>query len=150
MKMHENIRTNNHGLFERMVSIAESVVHHNWSDVAIHDRRKLQLADVGDTFVWSIHEMGSYLSPLFARLDEQAEWEVHPQSPIQVLMVRWLANENQIDNDLWRKIYHPSNYQHYIVRKTGENRGVIDSVGFPELRDLAFCGQFHRVVGANE
>ena len=125
-------------LHDKMMFIADTVVRHNWTDVAIHDRNKLANIPVGHHCAWVIHELGSYLSPLYCRLDQRDRWEADPNAPIQTLMIRWIASDNPLMKCSHHAGLSPVSGQFYLVVKTDEFGGgsIIES-SFQEFYDLA-------------
>lgn len=123
---------------------AEHYVRHNWSDVAIHDRRKLQDAPVGHYHAWIIGEFGSYFTPLYCDITAKEKWERSPLAPIQILCMRWLNKANPLaENKSYMRNVGPFHQECYIICKTDDcDGGSLDPVKFVDLMDLALIGTY--------
>jgi hypothetical protein len=135
-------------LHDRMIAEAEHVVRYNWSDVAIHDRRRLQKAPVGHSFAWVIGEFGSYFTPLFCSVEDKARWEASPLAPIQILCMRWIQKENPLtENKVYLHHVGPFYQKCFIVCKADDNgAGTLTPIEFTDLMDLCFNGQYRSLV----
>ena len=74
---------------------AESVVKHNWTDVAVHDKKIINKMRPGDTRLWIISELGSNFLPMYCKLYEkysqdESDYEL---SVAEVHMMRFLKND---------------------------------------------------------
>jgi hypothetical protein len=136
----ENLRVTSPNLVDQMIAEAELKLRHNWSDVAIHDRNKIQAAGPNQVFAWIVSEFSSYLSPLSCQLADKDKWEGNPLCPAQVLAVRWKSTENDFDNDAWREQFAPENSSFYLIVKTDKLKGEIIPIDQKQFFDFCFCG----------
>lgn len=132
-------------LHERMILEAEPIIRHNWSDVAIHDKQKLQSIPIGHYCAWIVGEMGSYLTPLYCRISDRPRWKVDPLAhlaPIQILVSRWHSQVNSYgENVHWLDNHDPTKDKHcYLIVKTDTTRGTITPIPYVDLAGLAVCG----------
>jgi hypothetical protein len=122
-------------LHEQMIYAVEDHIQYNWSDVAIHDKNRLDDAESGEAFAWIVSEFGSYLTPLFCHVEDESDEETF--APIQILFFRWLNASPFDKNDAYAKRYAPQNSRCFIVIKgDSDYDGVIHSVGYRELMDF--------------
>ena len=123
-------------LHDQMMLEAGPVVKYNWTDVAIHDRNKLTRIPVDHYCAWVVHELGSYLAPLYCRLDHKNRWESYPRSPIEILMMRWCTDTPVSECPSFASLSY-KNASFYLIAKTNEHGGgnIIES-SFDEFTDL--------------
>ena len=57
-------------LHETLCYLAEPIVQHFWTDIAVHDKNILASAPKNSSFIWVVHKCGSYLCPLYSSLLE--------------------------------------------------------------------------------
>lgn len=127
-------------LHERMIYSVEDFIQHNWSDVAIHDKKKIDRAFPGESFAWIVSRFGSYLTPLFTPLHEKDEIDTLEEevfAPIQILFFRWLAQKPFEENKTYCEKYAPQNSKCFIIVKgNSDYAGTIHSVDYRELMDF--------------
>lgn len=133
-------------LHEKMMLEAESIIQHNWTDVAIHDKMKLKSIPVGSYCYWIVGEMGSYLTPAYCKLSERSKWAkggTASAAPIQAYVIRWHGNASRFGaNKDWRRNHDPVRDKHcYLIRKTSPDQGEIVPI---EYEDLANMCVYHR------
>lgn len=128
-----NIKT----LHERMIYSVEDFIQHNWSDVAIHDKKRIDAAGPGEAYAWIVSKFGSYLTPLFSRLSEKDDSDEEVFAPIQVLFFRWLKQQPFEENKIYCQGYAPEYSKCFIVVKGGNDyTGAVHPVGYRELMDF--------------
>jgi len=127
---------------------AEHYVRHNWSDIAIHDRRKLNDAPVGHYYAWIVGELGSYFTPLYCDIAARDKWERSPMAPIQILCMRWLNKDNPLaENKGYLHNVGPYHQKCFLICKTDDyGGGSIDSVEFNDLMDLCLLGNYKQYL----
>lgn len=135
-------------LHDKMIAEAELVVRYNWSDIAIHDRKKLKKAPVGHLFAWVIGEFGSYFTPLFCSVDDKAKWAASPIAPIQILCMRWIQKENPLtENKVYLHHVGPFYQKCFLICKTdNDGAGTITPIEFADLMDLCLNGKYRSLV----
>jgi hypothetical protein len=131
-------------LHEQMMLIAEPIIQHNWTDVAIHDRDKLRTLPVGHTAYWIVTQMGSYLSPAYCRLSDRPKWTsgcLASLAPVQVLVARWMGEASKFQGSTpWRRFHDPYRDKHcFLVTKTDAKNGTVVPIPYMELAELAVC-----------
>lgn len=141
-------------LHEMMMLEAEPIIQHNWTDVAIHDKDKLASIPVGNTCIWVVSSMGSFLTPMYCKISERGRWTADACStiaPIQYLIVRWHKQAHIFgDNRNWAFFHDPVRDRHcYLVTKTdGKGGGRIEKISYKELADMCVYGQRLMVVNS--
>jgi len=133
-------------LHEKMMVEAEPIIQHNWTDVAIHDKAKLQKIPVGQYCYWIVGQMGSYLSPAFCNIDERHRWTTSPiatLSPVQLLFARWHGQAYRFqDSVAWGRVHDPVIDKHcYLIVKTDSTRGEVTPITYKELADMVVYGK---------
>lgn len=135
-------------LHDKMIAEAELIVRHNWSDIAIHDGRKLRSIPENHFCAWVIGEFGSYLTPLYCDLDQRAKWEASPLAPIQILCMRWLQKENPLtSNSRYMNEVGPFYQKCFLLRKNDcLGGGDLIPITFSDLMDLSLNGKYWSLI----
>ena len=109
-------------LHEQMCFIADEVVRHNFSDVAVHDARILRRMKQGETRLWIISELGSHFLPMYCKLNEwrKQEEKEYCLSAVEVTVARLLRND---PFDKARSKQFLSTAQFYLVTKGADMHG---------------------------
>ena len=124
-------------LHEEMIYCIEDFVQHNWSDIAIHDKRRIDAAAPGEAYAWIVSRFGSYLTPLFSRLSDEHDSEHEEFAPIQILFFRWLNQKPLEKNQAYCQSYAPQHSKCFVIVKGhGNYDGAIHPVDYRELMDL--------------
>ena len=129
-------------LHERMMIEAETQIQQNWTDVAIHDKRKLRTIPSHHACVWVVRAEGSNLLPTYCKLSEASKWKkdsaarrIHPLLAFLCLCQDYRAK--------FRANFKPESSSYYVIIKgKNEKEGQIIPVSFKEIADFAMAGQF--------
>lgn len=130
-------------LHERMMVEAEPLIQHNWLDVAIHDKQRLDALPVGCFAYWLVGPLGSHFSPAFCSLADRDRWTQDRSAtiaPIQILLIRWHGQSVRMrSNRSWLTLHNPAaTKQCYLVRKTDSHGGgELTQISYQELAALA-------------
>lgn len=134
-------------LHERMLIEAESVVRHNWTDVAIHDKDRLRVTPVNHALAWMIGETGSHLTPLYCKLSDKSKWQASPLAslaPIQIYITA-LHEQMLLLGGAQAQLARLQRRQAYIVIKRDRSSGGdIISVDFDELASMCCTNPKHK------
>lgn len=139
----ESVKRNlrNHTLHEWMCFESESVVLHNWTDVAVHDKKILNSMRPGDTRLWMIHEFGSLFLPMYCKLYEKRKQEEseYDFSSVEVHLLR-LAKDDRLGS-AQSKILRATGKFYFITKGHGEYDYSVVPADFCSVMDLVFCGK---------
>jgi hypothetical protein len=129
----------NKTLHEWMCFEAESILRHNWTDVAVHDRKILNKMRPGETRLWAIYELGSAFLPMYCRLYEKDrnEKSQHEVSAVEVFMLRFFK-EDQIG--AVEGNYRRSTKFFLITKGCSEYDYAAFPLNLHAVVDLVFCG----------
>lgn len=134
-------------LHERMLIEAESIVRHNWTDVAIHDKDRLRVTPVNHALAWMIGETGSHLTPLYCKLSDKSKWQASPLAslaPIQIYITA-LHEQMLLLGGAQAQLAKLQKRQAYIViKRDGSSGGDIISVDFDELASMCCTNPKHK------
>jgi hypothetical protein len=138
-------------LHEKMMLEAEPIIQHNWTDVAVHDRDKLQKIPVGHFCYWVVTQMGSFLTPAYCKVSERSKWltsDIATISPIQMLISRWHGEALKFQSSkAWRRFHDPVQDKHcYLVVKTDNSHGHVIPITYQELAEMAVCKKIPMVT----
>jgi hypothetical protein len=131
----------NKTIHEWMCFESESIVKHNWTDVAVHDRKILNKMRCGDTRLWHIHELGSLFLPMYCMLhekqkQEEAEYEF---SSVEIHAFR-LLKEDRL-GQIQAKIMLDTGKFYFITKGGGDYDYSVVPADFGSVLDLIFCGK---------
>lgn len=130
-------------LHERMMLEAEPLIQYNWTDVAIHDKRKLSIVPPCHVCAWIVGSTGSYLSPMYCELADAHKWKANVfahEAAITILMARW---HDQL-NCLYDLAFNPLEEKaFYLVKKGEAGAGEIIPVDKVELAELCTYSKFN-------
>lgn len=139
----EKVKSNfrNCTLHEWMCFESENIVKHNWTDIAVHDRKILNKMRPGDTRLWIISEVGSNFLPMYCKLfeKERQEESEYDLSLVEIHMLRFLKEDN------FSKVYNKvmrNSFKFYFITKgdCDYNYSVVETT-FDDVVNLAFCGK---------
>lgn len=139
-------------LHELMMTIAEPIIQHNWTDVAIHDKAKLKNIPVGHHCIWIVGKMGSYLTPMYCNVSDRSRWTsdfLATISPVQILIVRWYEQTKSFsENSHWNANHDPVQDKHcfFVVKTDSKGAGNVIPVTYKELADMAVYRKFQMVT----
>ncbi|MEY3683207.1 MAG: hypothetical protein RLZZ289_1743 [Bacteroidota bacterium] len=132
-------------LHEWMCFAAEDVVKHNWTDVAIHDRKILEKMRHGETRLWAIYELGSAFLPMYCRNHENKHSGAtqHEFSAVEVFLMRFFKEHEmgQVEAS-FRK--HTKFY--FITKGSSDYDYTIIPTTIFDVVDLVFCGQANHLL----
>lgn len=128
-------------LAEQMMIEAEFHLYQNWTDVAIHDRRKISSALLGQTFLWIIRteEQGTSLLPLFNNLSERklfTEKRYKDVCPLYAFLLRCHGMHRK-----FKQKYNAQSNKCYLVTKGARSSGALQPLTFQEAVHLISAGQ---------
>lgn len=128
-------------LHEWMCYEAESVVQHNFSDVAVWDRKLVNKTNTGETRLWWIHAFGSQFLPMYCRVSEKAKAEnsMYEFSAVEINLLR-LFKEDQFSK-IQNKIILETSKFFFITKGSDEFHYDITPTTFREAANLVFCGK---------
>lgn len=128
-------------LHEWMCFEAENVVKHNWTDVAIHDKKILDKMLPGEIRLWIIYELGSVFLPMYCKLNEKhsSSNPAHDFSAVEVHMLRFLK-EDQFGN-IQSKIARATSSFYFITKGFDSHSYSVISTNYESVVDLVFCGK---------
>ena len=128
-------------LHEWMCFEAENVVKHNWTDVAIHDKKILDKMRPGETRLWIIYELGSVFLPMYCKLTENHEPNGlnYAFSAVEVHMLRF-AKEDSLGS-IQSKIARDSSRFYFITKGHDWSGHTITPSDYKFVMDLVFCGK---------
>lgn len=133
-------------LHEWMCYEAESVVKHNFCDIAVHDKKLLNKMRPGDTRLWIISEFGSHFLPMYCKLyekyrQEESEYEL---SVAEVHMMRFLKNDRL--GEIQSKIARATSKFYFITKGFGRYDYSVTSASFGIVLDLVFNGKANQFL----
>ena len=126
-------------LHEWMCFTAEDVVKHNWTDVAIHDKKILEKMCPGETRLWAIYELGSAFLPMYCRTYENRHSNAtqHEFAAVEVFMMRFFKEHEMGQMEAcFRK--HTKFY--FITKGVCDDDYLIIPSTLSSVVDLVFCG----------
>jgi hypothetical protein len=133
LKQHERDRLSLHS---KMMFEAVDIVKHYWTDVTVHDRKRLNQMPAHSTAIWGIHEMGSYFSPLFADLPKNNEACLADMPSIAYLLCRGknkLINQQESIADSWKFFF--------LMKGSSSFHGSIEPIDYDSLFKFVFSTQ---------
>ena len=77
-----------------MMVEAEPIIKHNWLDVALHDKRKIDAAPCDHFFAWILTEIGSHLIPMYSETKEKSKIEGTEYKYITASVCHFLTKNN--------------------------------------------------------
>ena len=130
-----------HKLHEWMCFEAENVVKHNWTDVAIHDKKILDKMIPGETRLWIIYELGSVFLPLYCKLTEHYVLNElnYSFSAVEVYLLRF-AKEDALGS-VQSKIARATSNFYFIAKGCDDYHYSVTSADFLSVMDFVFCGK---------
>ena len=136
----------NKTLHDWMCFEAEDIVLHNWTDVAVHDRKILSKMRYGDTRLWVISELGSIFLPMYCKLyekqkQEEAEYEF---SSVEIYALRLLKSDRL--SEMQSKITQATGRFYFITKGSGNYDYNVVPTNFGSLVDLVFCGKANQFL----
>ena len=135
----------NKTLHEWMCCEAEQIVRHNWTDIAIHDRKLIGKMRAGETRLWGIYELGSIFLPLYCRMSEKVKQETHEYelSSVEVFMMRFFQETpiGELQADFMR-----STKFYFITKGSSDYDYNVVPTTFLDVVDLVFCGKANRFL----
>jgi hypothetical protein len=136
----------NQTLHEWMCFESEEIVKHNWTDVAVHDRKILNSMRPGDTRLWIISEFGSHFLPLYCKLYEKRKQEEseYDFSAIEIFMLRYVK-DNRLAA-MQSKIALSSTKFYFITKTSSEYNGIVAPASYRDVMDLVFNGKVNRFL----
>lgn len=136
----------NYTLHEWMCFESESVVKHNWTDVAVHDRKILDAMRPGDTRLWIISEFGSQFLPLYCKLYEKRKQEEseYDFSAIEVIMLRFVKDDRLAE--MQSKIARDGSKFYFITKGQSKYDHFVVPTDYYNVMDLVFCGKVNRFL----
>jgi len=136
----------NKTLHEWMCFEAEDVVRHNWTDVAIHDRKILNKMREGDTRLWMINELGSLFLPMYCKLYEKRKQEEseYDFSSVEIHMLRLMKDDRLAS--VQNKIIRETARFYFITKGSGDYDYSVAPTDFHGVMDLVFCGKASRYL----
>ena len=139
------IKPRNLTLFDWMIFEAEDVVKHNFSDIAVHDRRLLNKMRPGDTRLWIISELGSSFLPMYCKLYEKSKQEESDYflSAVEAHLLRF-AKDDRLAEAQTKILLRTSRF-YFITKGDGEYDGTIVPSDFRSVMDLVFCKQYSQL-----
>ena len=144
----ESVKRNlrNLTLHEFMCYEAESVVKHNWTDVAVHDKKIINKMRPGDTRLWIISEMGSNFLPLYCKLYEKYKQEEseYDLSVVEVHMMRFLKNDRL--GEMQSKIARATSKFYFITKGFGKYDYSVTPASFGSVLDFVFSGKANQFL----
>ena len=128
-------------LHEWMCFEAEDTVIHNWTDVAVHDRKILNKMRQGDTRLWIISELGSCFLPLYCKMYEKQKQEEdeYEFSAVEVYFARFIEGNRLASRQ--NSIFRKTAKFYFITKGSGEYDYSVVPVSFLDAVDFVFCGQ---------
>jgi hypothetical protein len=140
----KNLR--NHTIHEWMCFESESIVKHNWTDIAVHDRKILAKMRPGETRLWIISEMGSTFLPMYCKLYEKQRQEEceYVFSSAEIYMLRFLRDDRL--GALLSKAAKASSKFYFITKGDGCYDGIVTSATFDAVLDIVFCGKANQFL----
>lgn len=127
---------------DQMMIEAEHYLQQNWTDVAIHDRRRLSSATF-QSFLWIIRteEQGTSLLPLSTKLKERKffiENSYQAICPLYAFMLRC-----QVMYQKFGQKYKPSANKCFIIVKGKGSEGIIEPIDFHSVIEFISAGKLH-------
>jgi len=124
---------------------AENVVKHNWTDVAVHDRKIIEKMRAGDTRLWAVYELGSAFLPMYCRNHEKTNDQntQHEFAAVEVFMMRFFKEHaiGLVEGTFRR------NTKFYFITKghSDYDYDVVPTTIF-DVVDLVFCGKANHLL----
>ena len=120
-------------LHEWMCFESENTVRHNWTDVAIHDRRIIDEMQPGDTRLWVIWELGSLFLPMYCKLSEKPQLKKNYKlTSVEIHVLRSLREDQ----------FATTQCKYYFITKGANDcDSLICPTTFHSVVDLVFCGK---------
>lgn len=128
-------------LIDQMMIEAESLLRYNWTDVAIHDKKKIASAPVHQAFLWIVRteEQATTLLPLSAKISDKELCDNENGESLCPLHAFLLRCQAMFIN--FRQRYRVSANNCYIVIKGPKSSGTIEPIEFEHVVDLISAGQ---------
>lgn len=130
-------------LFERMCYLAEDILLHNWTDVAVHDRRILDNTKPGEFRLWIVTEVGTLFPPMFCRLHQ--EYRSHASgclrmSAVEVHLMRLAGSPagGMLSQKFYDSIKNTPKKFFLIGKGVDDWSGSIEPIGLSDIMDFAF------------
>lgn len=129
-------------LHERMMLEAEPIVKHNWLDVAIHDKRKLDSSPARCVHVWILNELGSHMIPMYSTLEEKLKIKGTDYQYLIATINHFFVRAN------FEPLIQLDEYTYYILIKGATPAsGDIIPISLQSLMDLTSYGLWEWVRG---
>lgn len=125
---------------------SEEVIKHNWTDVAVHDRKILNKMRPGDTRLWIISEFGSQFLPLYCKLYEKQKQEdcEYSFSTVEIYMLRFVKDGRLAEAQ--NKIRRKTSKFYFITKGDCNYAGLVSPASYSDVMDLVFCGKINRFL----
>lgn len=127
-------------LHQWMCFEAESIVRHNWTDIAVHDRRIIEKMRPGETRLWAIYELGSAFLPMYCKNSEntfscERQQEV---SAVEIFMMRFFKQDEigQLE-----KTFRDSTKFYFVTKGSSNYDYLVAPSTIADVVDLVFCGK---------
>lgn len=132
-------------LHEWMCFAAEDVVKHNWTDVAIHDKKILEKMRPGETRLWAIYELGSAFLPMYCKNSENRHLDAAPHefAAVEVFMMRFFK-EHEIGQV--EASFRKSTKFYFITKGFSEYDYLVTPSTLSDVVDLVFCGTANHLL----
>jgi hypothetical protein len=133
-------------LHEWMCFESEDTVKHNWTDVAVHDRKIVNKMRHGETRLWIISEFGSQFLPMYCKLGEKKlqESRSYVFSSVEIHMLRFMKETNF--GKLQAKALRASSKFYFITKGSSEYNYIVAPTDFRAVMDLVFCGSANQFL----
>ena len=128
-------------LHEFLIYEAENVVRHNWSDVAIHDKRIVEKMFPGETRLWIVWELGSLMPAMYCKLTEKESMTKtdHCFSAVECYMMRYMREGDF--SDIQSQIARNTSKFYFVTKGYGNYDYSVVPASFRTVMDLVFCGR---------
>lgn len=130
-------------LYEWMCFESEDIVRHNWTDVAVHDRKIVDEMLPGDTRLWILWELGSLFLPMYCGVHDKTHYEDgHRLSSVELYMLRSMKEDQLAQAQVRHLMDAKTSCKYYFITKgTNEFNSLICPTTFHAVMDLVFCGR---------
>ena len=120
-----------------MMVEAEPVLRHNWLDVALHDKMKIDAAPYDHVYIWIVTEVGSHLIPMYCETKEKLKIEGTQYNyvghPIYSFVTR--NNTTPLCN-------LPDHSYYFVVKRRTPDGGDIIPIDLDSFIDLVSIGRW--------
>jgi hypothetical protein len=120
-----------------MMVEAEPIVRHNWLDIALHDKIKIEEASYDHVYVWVVTEIGSHLIPLYCELKQKQKIEGTQYTYISSCIYDFVTSNNLT------RFCRLSDHSYYlVVKKRTLNGGDIIPVELKPFIEFISYGRW--------